>query len=1319
MSLWGACLHSTDDLARNAEEKQKEFSWFEAAQLFEKATSFSSKTTNLAEFWKSAGFCYSRASLQAESLETFAKRRKSAATAYKKASELFEQADYPRSKGKSEECRMLARYADSWLAPVPSEKRRILDDCLVIGKIASEAYERNHDELNYGKTCCDLLLCLIERQYIASDSKEMVSIAEAGVDYADKAINALSKLGNDNELMRAYFLTSLQSWYAANVSEQADKAQELAKRSLTFSEKALELLKEVIDPYYSAMSNWAAALCTLLFTEKAETSREYAEKMLEQGKIAKDNYLIGVAYYVLTFVNNWMMVREPDSNKQKEGHKKIIELSQNAVRHLQLVQQDFFVAQTYLFYAESYSFLARDINAVPKERQAILKKAIEVGRKGLESASRSGSPDATGSALHALSKALHFSSSFETEKNAKVPLLEEALVHRQNYNDIVKKAFPSNDWVSGVGESYAGLIKLDLARLEEDKSKKAILLQSATSNIEYGVSRCRKAIVFRPIPTLIAATGRFEEGFGEALYELYLLTEEDSLLKRAIEVYQNTAEDFKKINMPNRVAESHWRIAMSQDCLGEHNKAADNFMIAFTEYEAASRLIPDFADFYLDYASYMKAWGEIEKASFAHEHEQYSEAMEHFQKVAPILEKSKLWAYLAPNFQAWALLEHGEDLSRKEKNSESLATFKKAAELFQKAKLIFEKEVDRIITQDEKQKAIELIKACARRTEYCLARESIEAAKVDDRKGNHVESAEKYDAAASIFERMMKTSKTDIEKNEIAPLACMVRAWQRMKMADARASPELYSEASQLFSKAKEQGLEDKTNFLASGNSAVCKALQHGTLFEETREKTEFSKAKQYLETASNYYMKGGLDKASAWTTATEILLDAYNYLTDAEIESNLLNKTKMFTLAEKCLEQSAKLYGSADYVGRRDEVLKIIRKVKEKRRFVVSLGELLITPGEASTTKAIPAPSLTVEEPVGLQKFERELIQANLSSAKKDVLAAEDFCVELHVANLGKAPAFLAKIENVIPESFSLRGESDFYSIEDSSLNMKGKRLDPLKTEMVKIELRSLDKGTFEIKPKVLCVDETGHQVSCEPEPLSIVISETTIPNRINTGYRDLDLVLLGGIPEGYAVILTSPSFDERGLLIRRFLETGLKKGDMTFYVTVDVRGIEPLVEEFKTNFHLFVCNPRADEIIDNTPNVFKLKGVENLTDISIALTSAFRNLDSSTTHRRRACLEIISDVLLQHHAVSARRWLTALIPELRSRGFTTLAAMNPGMHPVQEVQAMLDVFEGEINIYEKETSKGLEKFFAVKRMSNQRYLESELHLRKKMLES
>ncbi|MGA2308312.1 MAG: tetratricopeptide repeat protein [Candidatus Bathyarchaeia archaeon] len=244
--------------------------------------------------------------------------------------------------------------------------------------------------------------------------------------------------------------------------------------------------------------------------------------------------------------------------------------------------------------------------------------------------------------------------------------------------------------------------------------------------------------------------------------------------------------------------------------------------------------------------------------------------------------------------------------------------------------------------------------------------------------------------------------------------------------------------------------------------------------------------------------------------------------------------------------------------------------------------------------------------------------------------------------------------------------------------------------------------KDVEKVEAKLLYI-ETG-QVASVPKPLGLVA----------TGYADLDKLLLGGIPPSYAVVLTSPSCDERDFLVKSFLETGAKKGEIVFYVTTDPGGLKPLAGEFQSNLYLFVCNPQADAIVKEALNIFKLKGVENLTDISIALTSAIRKLDPSLKGPRRICIDLVSDVLLQHHAVKTRRWLTALIPELKSAGFTTLAVVDPRMHPSEELYAIIGLFEGEIDIYEKETEKGVEKFLKIKKMSNQGYLENELLLTK-----
>jgi hypothetical protein len=67
-------------------------------------------------------------------------------------------------------------------------------------------------------------------------------------------------------------------------------------------------------------------------------------------------------------------------------------------------------------------------------------------------------------------------------------------------------------------------------------------------------------------------------------------------------------------------------------------------------------------------------------------------------------------------------------------------------------------------------------------------------------------------------------------------------------------------------------------------------------------------------------------------------------------------------------------------------------------------------------------------------------------------------------------------------------------YRVEDSYVNMKGKRLDALKTEELKIVLKPKAQGVFQLKPKILYIDENGKYKSHEPEPISITVKELGI---------------------------------------------------------------------------------------------------------------------------------------------------------------------------------------------------------------------------------
>jgi len=226
------------------------------------------------------------------------------------------------------------------------------------------------------------------------------------------------------------------------------------------------------------------------------------------------------------------------------------------------------------------------------------------------------------------------------------------------------------------------------------------------------------------------------------------------------------------------------------------------------------------------------------------------------------------------------------------------------------------------------------------------------------------------------------------------------------------------------------------------------------------------------------------------------------------------------------------------------------------------------------------------------------------------------------------------------------------------------------------------------------------------------IRISKIAFMDRVTTGHERLDNLLFGGIPKKYAIILTSSSCDERDLLISSFLEAGAKEGQITFYVTTTAAGIESFKEKFQSNLYLFICNPQAEESIENQANEFRLKGVENLTQLNITLISALRKLSTPLKAPRRCCIQIISDVLLHHKALQTRRWLSGLLTELRSKEFAILAVMDPRMHSLQEVRTVLDLFDGEINIYGKRDNSDVRMFLRIRRMRNQEYSHSELPL-------
>ena len=94
--------------------------------------------------------------------------------------------------------------------------------------------------------------------------------------------------------------------------------------------------------------------------------------------------------------------------------------------------------------------------------------------------------------------------------------------------------------------------------------------------------------------------------------------------------------------------------------------------------------------------------------------------------------------------------------------------------------------------------------------------------------------------------------------------------------------------------------------------------------------------------------------------------------------------------------------------------------------------------------------------------------------------------------------------------------------------------------------------------------------------------------------------------------------------------------------------------------------------------------------------------------------CVEIVSDVLLEHGAKVARKWVSELITDLNSKDFTMIAVMDPEMHPSDQSKAVLNLFDGEINLNQTVDRMECKTFIRVKKLRNQDYIKNPICLTK-----
>jgi len=330
------------------------------------------------------------------------------------------------------------------------------------------------------------------------------------------------------------------------------------------------------------------------------------------------------------------------------------------------------------------------------------------------------------------------------------------------------------------------------------------------------------------------------------------------------------------------------------------------------------------------------------------------------------------------------------------------------------------------------------------------------------------------------------------------------------------------------------------------------------------------------------------------------------------------------------------------------------------------------------------------------------------------NVTAGQTFEARFDIVNVSRANCSISKIEQLVSSELDVVAIPSKCIRDEGVIKLKDENLGPFKVTTITVSLRASKAGTFTLNPKITYEDDLGQTKESLIEAITVTAKPEkpkykVLPGRIPTGNTELDSLLLGGIPEKYAVVLTGSPSDERELIVKNFLKAATEN-EITFYITTEATGLEDLLEN--PNFYLFLCNPKPKVELPDLSNVFKLKGKADITNLGIALTKAIRSIDQSVT-QKRICIEVLSDVLVKQGTNTTREWISGLITDLGAKGFTMLAVMYPKMHTLDQSEAILALFDGEITITQSEDPLDCKKTILVKKLRNQDYIKNLICLR------
>jgi len=645
--------------------------------------------------------------------------------------------------------------------------------------------------------------------------------------------------------------------------------------------------------------------------------------------------------------------------------------------------------------------------------------------------------------------------------------------------------------------------------------------------------------------------------------ELYEVTGDTHALVKRLEILQQEKTVFEQSEMTGSVATVEWRIGFVYSLLGDHSAASKSYGLASVFFSRASKNIPQLSDYYLDYSNYMKAWGVIESAKFAHDQEDYLVSGQDYERARNLLQDSKTFAEIAPHYDACSHLEWAENLSRTDSISDikqSIKEFLNAADLFSESHEKITRKISLNWYGHDFESSQVIAQASSFRRDYCRARVSVEEARLLYRSGEKSQSIDGYKSALELFEKLSEKCTSVSEGNEIRAIVFSCKAWTKILEAETHASPILYDEAAELFLKVRNLAVRGKASFVSEGNSKYCMALKAMLDYKRGSRIEDYISAKASLEEASAAYANAGFRSPVGWINATERMIDAFVYVNSALKESNPDARVKNFTAAEKLLEMAATIFEAEGYSSRKVEIDNLKRKMKEEKELALSLTEIFTAPSILSSTESFNFPQSVRDEPIGNPEILLSCLQIVVRVPKNFVLG-ENFEVQIDLINTGREPVFLHRIEEFIPESFQLVKEetaTEDYEMEENAVRgrliLNGKRLSPFAVKSLSFHLRGKETSPLEVllSPKVLYSDGKGELFEKSPPAPAILSVNLAIEFEFQSSRsKAIFDYLVKGFINDYMVSKSDP-----GVSGWRTLRQVIREGKLPFFSVYGRKG-------------------------------------------------------------------------------------------------------------------------------------------------------------------